>query len=63
MPPRMKAIERYIIYPGQATAYMAGPPEDQRTARQGAKGTGQEIRCAWSFHDTVLKSARAARCS
>jgi len=51
----VKAIERYIVYPGQATAYLIGKTEILR-AREAAKaalGDKFDIR---QFHDVVLKS-------
>lgn len=50
-----KAIERYIVYPGQATAYMIGKLKimelrDKAKAELGAKF---DIR---SFHDVILTS-------
>lgn len=51
----VKAIERYIIYPGQATAYMVGRLKisELRDKAQKALGTKFDVR---GFHDTVLKS-------
>lgn len=51
----VKAIERYIIYPGQATAYMVGRLKisELRSKAQKALGKKFDIR---GFHDTVLKS-------
>ena len=51
----VKAIERYIIYPGQATAYMVGRLKisELRDKAQRALGKKFDIR---GFHDTVLKS-------
>lgn len=51
----VKAIERYIIYPGQATAYMVGRLKisELRDKAQKALGPKFDIR---GFHDTVLKS-------
>ena len=51
----VKAIERYIIYPGQATAYMVGRLKISalRDKAQKALGAKFDIR---GFHDTVLKS-------
>lgn len=51
----VKAIERYIIYPGQATAYMIGRLKisELRDKAQKALGKKFDIR---GFHDTVLKS-------
>lgn len=50
-----KAIERYIIYPGQATAYMIGKLkiEEVREKARAAMGDRFDIR---AFHDLVLKS-------
>jgi uncharacterized protein (DUF885 family) len=49
----VKAIERYIVYPGQATAYMVGKLKiEQLRARAEAElGDRFDIR---GFHDTVL---------
>ena len=51
----VKAIERYIIFPGQATAYMVGRLKisELRDKAQKALGPKFDIR---GFHDTVLKS-------
>jgi uncharacterized protein (DUF885 family) len=50
-----KAIERYIVYPGQATAYMVGKLkiEELRAKAQSELGPKFDIR---GFHDTVLGS-------
>ncbi|MEO6113307.1 MAG: DUF885 domain-containing protein [Sphingomicrobium sp.] len=49
----VKAIERYIVYPGQATAYMVGKLkiEELRARAKAALGTKYDDR---GFHDTVL---------
>ena len=48
-----KAIERYIVYPGQATAYMVGKLkiEELRARSKAALGAKYDDR---SFHDTIL---------
>ena len=48
-----KAIERYIVYPGQATAYMVGKLkiEELRARSKAALGAKYDDR---QFHDTVL---------
>ena len=49
----VKAIERYIVYPGQATAYMVGKLkiEELRAKAERELGDKFDIR---GFHDTVL---------
>jgi uncharacterized protein (DUF885 family) len=49
----VKAIERYIVYPGQATAYMVGKLkiEQLRARAESELGDRFDIR---GFHDTVL---------
>jgi uncharacterized protein (DUF885 family) len=51
----VKAIERYIVYPGQATAYMVGKLkiEQLRAKAETALGPKFDIK---GFHDTVLLS-------
>lgn len=50
-----KAIERYVVYPGQATAYMIGKLKimEMREKARSELGAGFDIR---EFHDVVLKS-------
>ncbi|WP_310467211.1 DUF885 domain-containing protein [Sphingomonas sp.] len=49
----VKAIERYVVYPGQATAYMVGKLkiEELRARAKAALGPKYDDR---GFHDTVL---------
>ncbi|MEO5971886.1 MAG: DUF885 domain-containing protein [Sphingomicrobium sp.] len=49
----VKAIERYVVYPGQATAYMVGKLkiEELRARAKAALGAKYDDR---GFHDTVL---------
>jgi uncharacterized protein (DUF885 family) len=49
----VKAIERYIVYPGQATAYMVGKLkiEELRRKAEAALGPKFDIK---GFHDTIL---------
>lgn len=51
----VKAIERYIIYPGQATAYLVGRLKisELRDRAQQKLGSAYDVR---GFHDVVLKS-------
>ena len=50
-----KAIERYVVYPGQATAYMIGKLKimELRDKARSELGEDFEIR---GFHDAILKS-------
>ena len=49
----VKAIERYVVYPGQATAYMVGKLkiEELRAKAKAALGAKYDDR---QFHDTIL---------
>ena len=49
----VKAIERYVVYPGQATAYMVGKLkiEELRAKAKAELGTRYDDR---GFHDTIL---------
>ncbi|WP_240499947.1 DUF885 domain-containing protein [Sphingomonas montana] len=51
----VKAIERYIVYPGQATAYLVGRLKisELRDRAQAQLGQAYDVR---AFHDVVLKS-------
>ena len=51
----VKAIERYIIYPGQATAYMVGRLKISELRDKAQKALGKKFDIL-GFHDTVLKS-------
>jgi uncharacterized protein (DUF885 family) len=51
----VKAIERYIIYPGQATAYMVGRLKISELRDKAQKVLGKKFDVR-GFHDTVLKS-------
>jgi uncharacterized protein (DUF885 family) len=51
----VKAIERYIIYPGQATAYMVGRLKISELRDKAQKTLGKKFDVR-GFHDTVLKS-------
>jgi len=50
-----KAIERYVVYPGQATAYMIGKLKimELRSRAQSELGDKFDIR---AFHDVILKT-------
>lgn len=50
-----KAIERYIVYPGQATAYMIGKLKIMELRDKAQKTLGPKFSYA-RFHDAVLKS-------
>ncbi len=50
----VKAIERYIVYPGQATAYMVGRLKISELRDQAQKDLGPKFDYR-AFHDVVLK--------
>ncbi len=50
-----KAIERYVVYPGQATAYMIGKLKIMELRDKAQKQLGPKFSYA-RFHDAVLKS-------
>lgn len=50
-----KAIERYVVYPGQATAYMIGKLKIMELRDRAQKQLGPKFSYA-RFHDAVLKS-------
>lgn len=50
-----KAIERYIVYPGQATAYMIGKLKILELRRKAQKELGPKFTMG-GFHDVILKS-------
>ena len=49
----VKAIERYIVYPGQATAYMVGKLKIEELRRKAEAELGPKFDIK-GFHDTVL---------
>ncbi|WP_380873758.1 hypothetical protein ACFB49_43630 [Sphingomonas sp. DBB INV C78] len=51
----VKAIERYIVYPGQATAYLVGRLKISELRDKAQKQLGDRFDVR-GFHDTVLKS-------
>ena len=51
----MKAIERYAVYPGQATAYMIGRLKISELRAKAQKELGAKFSYA-DFHDAVLLS-------
>ena len=50
----VKAIERYVVYPGQATAYMVGRLKISELRDKAQKKLGPKFDYR-AFHDTVLK--------
>ncbi len=50
----VKAIERYVVYPGQATAYMVGRLKISELRDQAQKDLGPKFEYP-AFHDVVLK--------
>ncbi len=50
-----KAIERYIVYPGQATAYMIGKLKILELRERAQKALGSKFTMG-NFHDVILKS-------
>jgi uncharacterized protein (DUF885 family) len=53
----VKAIERYVIYPGQATAYMVGRLKISELRDRAQQALGDRFTMA-GFHDAVLLSGR-----
>jgi uncharacterized protein (DUF885 family) len=47
-------VDRYIIYPGQATAYMLGMLEIRKARDEAQQAMGQKFDIK-SFHDRVLE--------
>lgn len=50
-----KAIERYIVYPGQATAYMIGKLKIMELRAKSQKELGDKFTMG-DFHDVILRS-------
>lgn len=53
----IKAIERYIVYPGQATAYLVGKLKILELRDQAEKELGDDFDIR-GFHDEILKDGR-----
>ena len=51
----VKAIERYIVYPGQATAYLVGKLEIMKLRSEARARLGDKFDIR-AFHDAILKS-------
>jgi len=49
-------VDRYIIYPGQATAYMLGNLEIRKARDEAQQAMGQAFDIK-QFHDRVLEDA------
>ena len=50
----MSEIDRYIIYPGQATAYMLGQLEIRKAREEAQQAMGSKFDIK-QFHDRVLE--------
>ena len=50
-----KAIERYVVYPGQATAYMIGKLKILELRERAQEALGDKFTMG-GFHDVILKS-------
>ena len=48
-----KAIERYLVYPGQATAYMIGKLKIMELRERGREELGEDFDIR-AFHDVIL---------
>ncbi len=48
-------VDRYIIWPGQATAYMVGALEIERLRAESQQRQGESLRRSRRFHDAVLQ--------
>ena len=58
----VKAIERYVVYPGQATAYMVGQPQDHGAARARPPAARRPVRHQGLPRRDPLERRGAARC-